>query len=294
MDAIYRPEDREICETLLKAPREGTRNHPALPGLIVAVGQHFLGAPYEAGTLECGGEEALVANLRTFDCVTFVENAVVLAGLIRAGRTAFVDYLAALERVRYRRGRCDGYPSRLHYFTDWLHDNQRKRILRDVTREIGGVPFPTAVHRLTDRRLDHPALAHPAAFRRMRTIEGICSRRARYHIPKDDLDEAGKGIENGDILAITTDEAGLDVRHAGIAVRLRGRLHLLHASSAAGRVVLSEEPLDRYLLAHPARKGIIVGRAIEAEKERKPGRISAPASRAPGEAGGKGLKKEKE
>ena len=259
---IHLPEDREICEELLRSAWErGDRVKP-LAAIVVETGQRFLGAPYEPATLEREGPEELVVNLRAFDCVTFVENAIVLAGLIRAGKTGFADYLAALERVRYRRGRLDGYASRLHYFTDWLHDNGRKRIVRDVTRSIGGVPFRKAFHYLSDRREDHPALKDPATFRRLRLIEGTCSRRPRFYIPKADLTETENRIADGDIIAITTDEKGIDVSHAGLAVRRGEEIRLLHASSAAGKVVLSEAPIKRYVSARRSRTGIIVGRTI--------------------------------
>ncbi len=212
--------------------------------------------------LEREGPEELVVNLRAFDCVTFVENAIVLAGLIRAGKRGFADYLAALERIRYRRGRLDGYASRLHYFTDWLYDNGRKGIIRDVTRTIGGVPFRKAFSYLTDRREDHPALEDPATFRRLRRIEDACARRSRFFIPKVDLTGTGSRIAGGDIIAITTDEKGIDVSHAGIAARCGEEIRLLHASSAAGKVVLSEAPLKSYLMARRSRTGIIVGRVI--------------------------------
>ena len=69
-------------------------------------------------------------------------------------------------------------------------------------------------------------------------------------------------MTDGDIIAMTTDERGLDVSHTGLAVRIGGQLHFLHASSAAGRVVLSEITLNRYLLAKRSRTGIIVCRAV--------------------------------
>jgi len=258
---ITSPEDRAICETLLKSAREwGDRVKPSSE-LILAVGRHFLGAPYKPDTLEGEGPEELVVNLRAFDCVTFVENAVVLAGLIRSGKTAFDDYAAALERIRYRRGRCDGYASRLHYFTDWIYDNGRKGLVRDITSEIGGVPVRKTFHWLTDRREDYPGLKDLTAFRRLRIIEGTCSRRPLFFIPKASLDGAGDRITDGDIIAMTTDERGLDISHTGLSVRIEGRLHFLHASSAAGRVVLSEITLNRYLLARRSRTGIIVCRA---------------------------------
>jgi hypothetical protein len=260
---IHCPEDRKICEELLgSASEKGDRTKP-LAAIVVETGQRFLGAPYEPATLEQEGPEELVVNLRAFDCVTFVENAVVLAGLIRTGKTGFADYLAVLERVRYRCGRLDGYASRLHYFTDWLYDNGRKGIVRDVTRSIGGLPFRKAFHHLTDRREDHPALKDPATFRRLRLIEGICSRRPHFYIPKADLSGTESRIAGGDVIAITTHEKGIDVSHAGLAVRLGDEIRLLHASSAAGKVVLSEAPLKSYLTARRSRTGIIIGRTIE-------------------------------
>ena len=259
---IHLPEDREICEEFLRTARaRGDRAKP-LADIIVGTGQRFLGTPYEPATLEREGPEELVINLRAFDCITFVENAIVLAGLIRAGKTGFADYLIALERIRYRHGRLDGYASRLHYFTDWLYDNGRKGIVRDVTSAIGGVPFRKAFHYLSDRREDHPALKDPATFRRLRIIEGACARRSRFYIPKADLTGTESRIACGDIIAITTDEKGIDVSHAGIAARFGEEIRLLHASSAAGKVVLSEAPIKRYLTARRSRTGIIVGRVI--------------------------------
>lgn len=262
---IFSREDREICEALLGEARKRGDYLKSAPELIVAAGRRFLGAPYEPDTLEREGTEEPVINLRAFDCVTLVETAVALALTIRAGETAFVAFTAALERLRYRRGKCDGYASRLHYFTDWLFDNGRKDILRDVTADLGGVPLRKELHALTDRREDHPPLQDPAEFRRMRIIEGICSRRPLFYIPTADLGGIEKRIGAGAIIAITTAEKGLDVSHAGISVRAGGRLRLLHASSAAGRVVQSEDPLESYLNEKPSRTGIIVGRVVDPE-----------------------------
>jgi hypothetical protein len=281
---IFLPEDRRICEELLRSAYDRGDDAIPLSELIVAVGRNFIGAPYEAETLEREGDEELVVNLRAFDCITFVENAVVLAGMIRAGKTGFADFASALESIRYRGGRRDGYPSRLHYFTDWLRDNGRRGIVRDITAGIGGRPFRKQFHALTDRREEHPALKDATAFGRMRIVEAACSRRTQCHIAKADLNRAAEGIADGDIIAITTDEKGLDVSHAGLAVHDRGQLHLLHASSAAGKVVLSDTTLDRYLLSRRTRTGIIVGRAEDPSGLRPPRRRRRPPGRSPGRA----------
>lgn len=260
---IFLPEDRKLCEALLEKARENGDNERAVGDLIVGVGRRFLGSRYAAGTLEQEGPERLVVNLRTFDCVTFVETAVALAGMIRTGKTAFEEFTSSLERIRYRGGRRDGYPSRLHYFTDWLRDNGRKGIVREITRELGGIPFRKSFHELTDHPEKHPPLRAPDAFRQMRIVEAGCSRRVLHSLPKAGFPEIEKRIENGDILAVTTDADGIDVSHTGIAVHQHGRIHLLHASSRAGRVLLSRITLHRYLQMRCSRTGVIVGRAIE-------------------------------
>jgi len=256
---IFLPQDREIIESHLKAARKQGWSEKPAGELVAAVGSVFLGAPYAAGTLEREGPEELVINLHAFDCVTFVENAVVLAGLIRAGKTGFEDYAAALERIRYRGGRRNGYPSRLHYFSDWLRDNGRRGIVREITRTLGGTPFRKPFHALTDRRKEIPSLWDAAAFRRMRRVEAACSRRMLYHIPKAYIKGFAE-IETGDIIAVATDAEGIDVSHTGIAIRGARGLHLLHASSASEKVVLSSATLYRYLMSRRSRTGILVGR----------------------------------
>jgi hypothetical protein len=255
-------EDRRICEKLLGAARRRGDGAKPFPELVVEAGRHFLGAPYLPDTLEREGPEELVVNLRAFDCVTFVENAVALAGLIHTGSTDFLSYAAAIEKLRYRHGRCNGFPSRLHYFTDWLFDNGRKGLVRDITAGLGGVPYRKRFHALTDRRGELPGLADPAAYRRMRIIEGICSRRPLFHLPKENWQGIEAGIAAGDLVAITTDQAGIDVSHVGIAVRFRGALHLLHASSAVGSVLITEGTLHDYLREKPSRTGVIVGISV--------------------------------
>ena len=255
-------QDVALGKTLLREAREQGAMGQPFPRLVAAAGRRFLDAPYQAGSLEQEGPERLVVNLRAFDCVTFVENAVVLAGLMSRGVTHFTAYIEALKKIRYRRGRCNGYPSRLHYFTDWLFDGERKSLVQDMTRTLGGVPYSKAFHALTDRRSALPGLQDAASFRRMRIMEGLCSRRPLHFIPTDDWPLAAGKIWEGDLIAVTTDEPGIDVGHVGIAVRKGDAVHLLHASSAAGRVVVTDHTLAGYLAEKPSRTGIIVGRPI--------------------------------
>jgi hypothetical protein len=67
---------------------------------------------------------------------------------------------------------------------------------------------------------------------------------------------------DGDIVGITTSIEGLDISHMGILVSKAGRIHLLHASSAAEKVVLSEETLEEYLLSSNPATGIMAARPL--------------------------------
>ena len=85
---IYQPEDGAIYDDLVSFFRDyGERSRP-IGQLMLAVGKYFLGSPYAGRTLERDGREALVINLREFDCFTFVENCVVLAGLLLGSSAA--------------------------------------------------------------------------------------------------------------------------------------------------------------------------------------------------------------
>ena len=259
---IGKPEDRRIFRELLQSPHLSGTKALSSGELAVMVSRFFLGSPYAAGTLEQRGSERLVVNIRQFDCFTFVENAAVLAWLMRNGEAAYFRYTAALTQARYRGGRLNGYASRLHYFSDWLRDNQGKRILKDVTREIGGRPFSKGINFMTRNPGLYPALKSPDVCREMHVVERRCSRRRLFHIPKRELKDFEDKILDGDMIGITTDREGLDVSHAGLAVRIRGKVHLLHASQVQKQVVISRETLSRYLAADKSRAGIMVGRLI--------------------------------
>jgi N-acetylmuramoyl-L-alanine amidase-like len=258
---IYQSKDHTIYDDFIRfLCRDGERTRP-VGELVLDVGKYFLGFPYLGNTLERKGRETLVINLRGFDCFTFVENVVALACLIReGGEVSFRDYAMQLRKIRYRDGLLKGYPSRLHYFSDWLHDNERKGILKNVTRGSGGGPFRKKFNFMTSHRGKYPALRMEKSYREMITIEKRLSRRIMHYIEKATLGKFDYIIEEGDLIAITTDIDGLDVVHIGIAVRLRSRIHLLHASEAENMVVISRVNLHQYLSKRKMMTGVMMGR----------------------------------
>ena len=61
-------------------------------------------------------------------------------------------YRKELTSIRHRGGVINAYASRLHYFTDWASDNEKKGILLDRTKELGGLPYRKKVYFMSDHR----------------------------------------------------------------------------------------------------------------------------------------------
>jgi cell wall-associated NlpC family hydrolase len=254
-------QDRKIFDALA---RKFIREKADTAGeWMIRLALHFLGSPYGAGTLDKEGPEALVVNLRRFDCMTFVETVAALSRMFLSGLVTYEHFREILTVIRYRQGHLHGYASRLHYFSDWLFDNRRKGIVKNISRIAGGRPLSKKIHYMTQHPEQYPALEDPGVYRQIRAIERRLQRRVCYFIPQGILNKMEARIANGDLLAATTRIEGLDVTHVGIAVRRKQRIHFLHASSLAGEVIISEETLERYLAGSKDRSGIILARMVE-------------------------------
>jgi hypothetical protein len=216
-----------------------------------------------AHTLEEPGEEHLVVNLRGLDCTTFMENSLVLARCVKKGATSFDEYRRELQFVRYRDGQIDGYPSRLHYFTDWVHNNGQKNVLRDITADLGGKPSGTTVDFMTTHTSVYPQLSRDENVRAIRMIEESMNRRGYAVLPKTRIPEILRQLQNGDIIGTATSMKGMDVSHTGIVVRENGTARLLHAPLSGGAVCLAEGSLADYVAAHRSMTGIVVARALD-------------------------------
>jgi hypothetical protein len=256
--------DETLCEQKFQlAVSEGWVKMP-INEVVVKVGETFLGTPYAANVLEAPGEEHLVVDMRALDCVTFYENALVIARCIKKNAMTFDDYKKELTFIRYRGGIINGYASRLHYTSDYLHDNERKGVWKLVTKELGGIPYK--------KKLDFMS-THPESYRQLResdkvraqirAIEKEISARTTYYIPKNRVKKISDKIRDGDILGITTSIEGIDTSHTGIAVWQGKELHLMHAPLAGKRVQIGEYVLSGYLAANKRQTGIMVARPLE-------------------------------
>ena len=111
---------------------------------------------------------------------------------------------------------------------------------------------------------------HPDSYRQLKEnpdlVEAIArqekeiSKREMYYVPESMVSEIESQLMEGDIVGITTGVEGLAISHVGILVKRSGRIHLLHASSAAKKVAVSENTLEDYLVNSKSATGIMVAR----------------------------------
>lgn len=235
----------------------------AIGDVMAAIGRSFIGSPYEAHTLEVNAEEQLVTRLDAFDCVSFVENVFAITLCIKKNTVSFDDYCAALRTIRYRNGVIAGYPSRLHYFTDWVRDNEKKMLLHDVTRSLGGIRIHGTFNFMSTHPESYKQLEDAAVRKAIEVAEKDLSLVKRYLIPRESVAAILPKINNGDIIALGARTRGIDFSHTGLAVLENDTIKFLHAPLSAGSVQVSTGSLAAYLDDHHSTTGILVARPIE-------------------------------
>lgn len=210
--------------------------------------KQMLGVPYVAGTLDGNEEERLVIHTDQLDCTTFVETVLALCIADKRGVCSFDGFKKALTDVRYRNGVLDGYASRLHYFSDWIRNNEHMGFVRECTSEtLCAQPQELWLNFMTTHVDNYqPMKKDPVLVEVMIAQEKKWQGTIVSYIPKEKLNLSPEElkIKDGDILAMVTNIKGLDIVHVGFAFWKENHLHLLHASSMAKKVI--EDPQTQY------------------------------------------------
>ena len=210
--------------------------------------KQMLGVPYVAGTLDGNEEERLIVRTDALDCTTFVETVLALCIADERADRSFDGFKKALTDVRYRDGVLDGYASRLHYFSDWIRNNEQMGFVKECTSETScAQPQELWLDFMTTHVDSYlPMKKNPALIEVMAAQEKHWQGTIVSYIPKEKLNLPPEElkIKNGDILAMVTNIKGLDIVHVGFAFWKDNHLHLLHASSSAKKVI--EDPKTQY------------------------------------------------
>jgi hypothetical protein len=254
-------QDKEAFLNKISEIKDSKREN--MGGTLVAVGKTFLGTPYVAKTLEIGATESLVINFQGLDCTTFIENVLAFSLMLHKEHSSFDDFTTTLETIRYKKGTLNGYSSRLHYFSEWIANNQLKGLIKDITAEIGGTPIIKEINFMSTHRELYPFLKeNDDNLEQIKASENYLNSQEICILPQDQINVNEHLIQSGDIIALTTSIKGLDITHTGIATREKdGRIHLLHASTTNG-VEVSKLPLVDYLKGVKSNTGIMVARPL--------------------------------
>ncbi|HEU4556438.1 MAG TPA: N-acetylmuramoyl-L-alanine amidase-like domain-containing protein [Longimicrobium sp.] len=262
--------DRQRLATWLRTlRREGLPSARAPLGRAVArVGELALGTPYRAHTLEeylAGGgaptAEPATCYLTVFDCVTLVESAQAVARTAAKPAAGWDAFVREMERMRYRGGVRNGYASRLHYFSEWITDNARRGLVRDLGPELGATDDRRPLRFMSTHRSAYAALKDDATYESIVRMERTLDDQPRHLIPTDRIPSVMPRIQTGDVLAFATSIEGLDASHTGLAYRdCAGVLRVLHAPLSGGNVTISRGDLHAYVAGIRRSTGIVVAR----------------------------------
>jgi hypothetical protein len=262
--------EHEFKRLVKRAKKDDWKSLP-IGERTATVGQALLGIRYKHFTLEIDNRiEAPSVNFDGMDCWTFFEISLAFARMLDEPESNWTPQtmLHYIELDRYRNGVCTGeYLSRLHYLEDWLYDNDRRGLVEDLTRKLGGVKVPHAAREMSAGWRHYRYLAHnPSLLRPLAEMEATVSSRPLYQIPKRHVAKIEPKLQDGDIIGIVArDGRGLySTAHVGMALRRNGVLHFMHASSQREyeRVVVDTE-LVKYLYRFRSDSGILVARPLK-------------------------------
>ena len=262
---------RETFDRLVSSARAGNWSELPIGERTATVGRALVGTRYRNYTLEIDNRiEAPSVNFNGLDCWTFFEIALGFARMLDGAPESWTPerLLHLIELDRYRGGQCTGeYLSRLHYLEDWLMDNDRRGLVEDLTRSLGGVSVPHSAREMTVGWRHYRYLAaNRSLLGPLRQMEMRVSSRPLYMIPKGRVASIEGKLRSGDVIGIVSRDGRrlYSTSHVGLALRVAdGSLHFMHASAPRnhGRVVVDAK-LSSYLHQFGSHAGILVARPL--------------------------------
>ena len=266
---VTTPADRSLADSLLAAL--GAAPGRTVPEMMLQAARSLVGTPYVGGTLE-GERETLRVFLTRTDCILFVETCLDLALTVSdcGPEAGFDDFAGRLARSRYRCAPPWRYSDRRHYTTEWLRAACARGELEDLTLPLGGKEYAHPIGFMSAHPDRYPALSRAASdpvaaedLRRIRAVEDSLNRTPCTCIPREAVPACLAGLRSGDIVCFVSSAEGLDISHVGFVLVENGRVGLLHASSAAGKVLVDPLPLSAYVARRKGIAGIKILRAAD-------------------------------
>ncbi|NJM38140.1 MAG: DUF1460 domain-containing protein [Akkermansiaceae bacterium] len=145
-----------------------------------------------------------------------------------------------------------------------FHDNQRRGYATNITSRIPGAQrLQREIREMTVQWKNYRYLrSDTSLIEPMGRIEARVSKLPVYHIPKDQVRDAEKYLQNGDVCAITTTHHSGYTSHVGLIIRIKDRAYFTHATSERdkGRMAIIDRPITDYVNGRSKHAGIIICR----------------------------------
>lgn len=231
--------------------------------LMGRVGLELVGTPYVGFTAERWVDrEVCSIDLTGLDCVTFYENCLAFARMLKRGGSRPDAMMDEVRLTRYRDGQLSDYASRVHYTSDWIYDNARKGTVLNLSPALpGAAAFTQRVGFMSKNPKYYKQLVRFPALRPVIAAqERAINERQTWFVPTAHVARAQHLLKTGDILGFTTAKMGLDTSHTGFVLVRDGKVGVLHASSSK-RAIVFEPDLAEFVASFAT--GIMVARPIE-------------------------------
>lgn len=224
------------------------RGEGRLAQRLITFSRVFRGSPYVISPLGEGPGAAPDPDPRlrldAFDCTTYVETVLALA-LARDPEAA----AAVLDRIRYRDGQV-GFATRKHFpMAQWIPDNVRAGLLRDITVQVGGDQVVWARKRLGPEVWARRKRAPDSTLPELSPEQIPVGEFKLPVIPIAVAPQLVDRIPSGAVISVVrADFRSIPVRvsHQGLVIHRRDGVMLRHAAHRTYDKVVDER-LDRYL-----------------------------------------------
>jgi hypothetical protein len=262
-------EGQDIFQKIVAKARADHWTKLPIGELMGKIAHELEGTPYVGFTLETSkDQESCVVNLKGLDCVTFFEDTLCMARMLKRGKSKPEDLLAEIQYTRYRGGKMGDFTTRLHYTTDWFVDNQAKGVVKILAPTLPGAqPFTQKVGIMSEKSANYRQLAaHPELIPTIKKLEDKINSRELMFVPLDKLAEAESHLQTGDIVGVATTEPGIDIAHTGLCIKdEQGVVHFMDASSSKKhyRVTFEDGPISKTLNWSRKLSGAMFARPLE-------------------------------
>lgn len=258
-------DDQKIFQQIVQNAINHNLSNKSMGEIMQVVAEGFLGAKYTAGLLDRANQETLIISLKEFDCLLFVETVLAISRSIALQEYNYQAFEQHIVEQRYWNGNLNGYCSRLHYFSEWIFDNQKRQNLEDISISLGGISQIKKLDFMSKHRNLYPRLINNNAnYQCIVEMETNLSNQGipTNYISKTKIKNIYQQLKPGDIIGVTTNIAGLDVTHTGLAYYSSdGVVGFIHASPI-GKVTIASD-LQNYVEKVPNSTGILVARPID-------------------------------